>query len=482
MRQADRGLAFSARSFRDPSATTFVLPQGVFRVVDAQVAAELQGVLATGGVQGFVADGRLIGTRPCPVDELDQALGGNAIPAGEYACFRHDRVAFPSFAYEWPAAMLHAAGRLTLDLARTLLAHGYGLKDATPFNVLFRGPKPVFVDVTSIEARRPGDPLWMAEGQFLRSFLLPLLLERDTGLGPRELFLSRPDGIEPADAFGILGPLRALRGPALRLVALPTLFGGKADRQGQALYASRDTDPPKARFILDHLMGRLGRLLDGLTPRQSTSAWTGYVDERTYGDADLEAKATFVERALDGVSTLLDVGCNTGEFSLAAAARGCSVVAVDSDAAVVGRLWARAAEQGLDILPLVVDVSQPTPGTGFLNAQFPSFLDRCDSVGGFDGVLMLAVIHHLMVSAGLPLRAVVDLAARLTRRRLVLEIVLPEDPMFRRIARGREDLFADLTREAVLTALARRFDVVDVQDINQGTRCLVSCDRKEAAL
>ncbi|MBI5164735.1 MAG: class I SAM-dependent methyltransferase [Magnetospirillum sp.] len=479
MRHADRGLPFSASSFRDPVASTHVLADAVFRIVDEGFAAQLDQALALPGLRPFLDAGTLIATEPCPTAEVNGALMVGAIPAQGYVCYRHPRIAFPSYPYEWAPQMLHAAGRLTLDLARTLLAAGFGLKDATPFNVLFDGPRPVFIDVTSIERRRPSDPLWAAEGQFLRTILLPLLLERDIGLGLSALFLSHADGIDAVEAGRLLGRWRMLTGGAFGLVGLPALLSRRSQCQGENLYAPRDTAPDKARFILDHLIGRLARRLDALAPTAAQSHWTDYVDTRSYEDADVAAKAEFVSRALAGSGgRLLDVGCNTGEFSVLAARQGWSVVALDNDTAVAGRLWERAAKEGHDILPLVVDVAQPTPGTGLFNNQFPAFLARCDAAGGFDAVLMLAVIHHLMVTNGLPLRAVVDLAARLTRDRLILEIVLPDDIMFRKIARGRGELFAGLTRELVLAALAEKFDITGTLDLAGGGRCLVSCRRK----
>src|SRR5690349_129632 len=86
----------------------------------------------------------------------------------------HERIPFPSYPYEWAAPMLHAAGRLTLDLAASLAKEGMGLKDATPYNILFRGPQPVFVDLLSIERRDPRDAIWLPYAQFVRMFLSPL--------------------------------------------------------------------------------------------------------------------------------------------------------------------------------------------------------------------------------------------------------------------------------------------------------------------
>ena len=80
--------------------------------------------------------------------------------------------------------MLHAAGRLTLDLAQNCLKEGYSLKDASPYNVLFRSGMPVFLDLLSFELRNPCDPIWNPYAQFCRNFLLPLLAHKTSGRSP----------------------------------------------------------------------------------------------------------------------------------------------------------------------------------------------------------------------------------------------------------------------------------------------------------
>jgi SAM-dependent methyltransferase len=221
------------------------------------------------------------------------------------------------------------------------------------------------------------------------------------------------------------------------------------------------SDPDRAKFVLASLLKRLRRSLLRLSPPAATSSWTGYMtDLQHYSDSDAQRKEAFVSAALAEAAPrrVLDVGCNAGHYSFLAAKAGAGVVAVDGDAAVCGRVWRGAREARLDVLPLVVNIAQPTPATGFLNQECPSFLDRAS--GGFDLVLMLAVLHHVLVTERVPLRDALALAARLTRDALVIEFVPPADPMFRRIARGREHLHEDLTVEAFEAACAECFTIV----------------------
>lgn len=155
---------------------------------------------------------------------------------------------------------------------------------------------------------------------------------------------------------------------------------------------------------------------------------------------------------------VIDVGANTGHFSFLAAQAGASVVSIDYDPVCVGAIWQQAAQKGLDILPLVVDLSRPTPAVGWRNRECPSFLERAR--GAFDGALMLAVIHHLLVSERIPLSEILRLAADLVTRFAVIEFVGPEDSMFRRLTRGRDALHADLDKEVFERACAPYFEIV----------------------
>jgi SAM-dependent methyltransferase len=172
---------------------------------------------------------------------------------------------------------------------------------------------------------------------------------------------------------------------------------------------------------------------------------------------------------------VLDVGCNTGHFSRMAATHGASVVAIDQDPAVVDAVWTRALVDDLDILPLVVNLARPTPAIGWRNQECPSFLDR--TKGSFDLVLMLAVLHHLIVSEQVPLPAILELAAELTSEFLIIEFVAPEDPMFRSLVRGREELYRELTKESFERITNQWFSIIRSHQLSDSRCIYLLCKR-----
>jgi SAM-dependent methyltransferase len=464
-----RTLVTRERSFRDPGGFVFRSGSRIFRAVEPSAFETLKDFIDSPAAQSFTAAGQIVKTWfPDPGESRLE------IPA-HYCLAEHECIQFPSFPAEWPPEMLASAGFLTLDLAEQILPHGWRLKDATPYNVLFRGPAPVFVDVLSFERRDARDGLWPAYAQFVRTFLLPLLAACDSSLALNLIWLAGRDGLDPEQAYQSLSWTRRLTLPGLTLASFPTWFSRRAESQA-TLYLPRPTDPERASFTLAAMFRSLRRQLKGLSRASSAhgvSHWSKYLDTQIhYTPEQFAAKESFVTSALREFAPrrVLDVGANTGRFSELAARAGASVVAIDSDQAAAGRLWVRASEKKLDILPLVVDFCRPTPALGWRNRESPSFLDRAR--GGCDMLMMLAVVHHMLVSERVPLEEILALAAELSTDLLLIEFVEPADPMFRRLARGRDALYAHLTSAYFESACVPWFQILRKQTITESCRTL----------
>ena len=463
-----------AASFRDPAGRVVLLPDRVLRAVRAEALPDLDAFLATPLAQKLTSEGRLV--RSSVVNELPGEL--KPLLAGAARVVEHERIPFPAYPYEWSPGMLHRAGAVTVELAQSLLPLGLGLKDATPYNILFRGAQPVFVDVLSVERREPRDATWLPYAQFVRTFLLPLLAWKKFKLPLRDVFLAHRDGLEPEDLYRMTGPLERWLPPLLGLVTMPTRLGAQHSADDQEIYRPKlKDDPEQARYILCFQFAGLKKTLDKLAPTPDRSTWSDYMKTHSYSEQHFAGKEKFVREALAEIApkAVLDAGCNTGFFSFLAAERpGTSVVALDYDPEVIDRVFREAQSRKVDVLPLVVDLTRPSPATGWRNSECPAFLERAR--GRFDLVLMLALIHHMLVSERIPLEDVLDLAADLTRDAAVIEYVDPADAMFQRLTRGREALHRDLTPPAFEAAAQRRFHIV--RKLEQGTRTLYLLRRK----
>ena len=474
-----------APSFRDPMGCCCVLEHGVIRLVGSENVAEFEGFLKTRAAREFEAKRQLVSTRRLNQSEiagLSESTGMKSLLAARpgAAVYEHERIFFPSYPQEWPAEMLWEAGRLTLELGRAALAENYGLKDATPSNILFRGSEPVFVDALSFEHRKPGDPVWKPCAQFDRNFLLPLLANRRWGIPLADIFATRRDGLEPEEIYRLCQPWERFYPGILSLVSVPTWLSRRAHPDDQAIYKPRLlADTEKARYILEALFNRMGSTLRSLKPAaQRKSTWSNYMDSHSYNDPAFAAKEKFVRAALAEFKPrrVLDTGANTGHFSTLAAQAGAEVVAVDLDPVCAGGIWRRAREKKLNILPLVVNLARPSPATGWRNRECPSFLDR--SLGAFDGVLMLALVHHLLVRERIPLGEILGLAADFTTGLAVIEFVGPQDAMFRRLTRGRDDLHAALDERAFEECCSAHFEIVRSLPL-PGTHRTMYCLKKK---
>jgi 2-polyprenyl-3-methyl-5-hydroxy-6-metoxy-1,4-benzoquinol methylase len=474
-------------SFRDPAGQLFTIDGRIVRIVNRPGVRDLKAFLNSSTSRKFIELGSLVRTDILDARTAWSLFEKSAIQdlvndADGSMIVEHERVPFQNFPYEWPPEMLYSAGSLTLDLAESLLDEGLGLKDATPYNIVFRGANPVFVDLLSFEQRNPGDPIWLPQAQFERTFLLPLLVNKYFGIQLDQLLSVRRDGLEAEDVYRMCGPLRKLMPPFLSLISIPAWLGARHNEDNQTIYKSKILDNlDKARFILRSSFRRLRRILNNLEPeRGKSSAWSDYTStNNNYSESHLQAKNKFVDDAMIEFNpkTVLDIGCNTGDYSAIAARRGARVVAIDTDAVVIGETWRRADDEGLDILPLVVNLTRPSPATGWRNCECPAFLDRTRNA--FDAVLMLAVIHHMLVSERIPLPEIIDLAAEMTSDILVIEFIAPEDSMFRRLLRGRDQLFSELTPQLFEESCRRRFEIVRSQHLERTSRWLYVLRKKK---
>jgi hypothetical protein len=463
MRPAD-GPAVEPASFRDPANRVFYAGGQVLRGLGPDAVDDWTALSGSRFFPRLVAEGAI-----CPTEVADGL--SEAAAAGWATVLRHERVPFISYPYEWSFAMLRDAALLHLDLLLAALDEGLTTKDGSAYNLQWRGAAPQFIDIGSFERVRDGEP-WAGYRQFCQTMLYPLLLQAHLGVAFQPWLRAQVDGIEPAQLRRVFGGTRRFKAGVLKHVhlhdAVQARFAGDTTRNVRA-------DLREAGFSRELTVATvraLRKLVDRLDWQPPATHWAGYQETCTYTDEDRAHKVGFVGRALgaaDALDLVVDLGANDGTYSRIAAEHARYVVALEYDEAVVDRFYrALRAEGERRILPLVMDLANPSPGIGWRGAERASLEARAPA----DAALALAVIHHLAIGRNVPLPDVVDWLAAMGRR-VVVEFVDPQDPMAQRLLANKPaGLFADYRRDHFEKLLTERFEITEREELPSGTRAL----------
>jgi SAM-dependent methyltransferase len=448
-------------SLRDPDGFLAKSAGRLFRVVNPTASAVKLDLVNRPAFRAAMDSGAIAKTWRLEAGSVPAEIAVLASPT-QSQVFEHDILPFVSYPSEWSPLMLCDAALHTLDMQKLALSEGLILKDAAPTNIVFRGSRPVFVDFLSFVEREQGEYLWRARHQFDACFLLPLLLSIEAGVPIAWMLRDFLHGVSHEQAQRMLGIKSWFKPGLLGTVAIPAALSRGVSAVGSTHAARRKMDSDeRARFTLEHQASSLHAKLTKLRARliSGVSLWGDYTSTRGhYASAELDAKRSFVREALasTGVAEVLDLGANTGEFSELAAANA-RVKAVDIDELAVSGIAERARTRKLDITPLVGNLTQPTPAEGWRNGETRSLVDRLTQSA--DLVLVLALMHHLRITGGIPFAEIVALLADLTRRYVVFEIVPPADTMFAAMARGREPLYGDCEIARAEEALQVSFEI-----------------------
>ena len=379
----------------------------------------------------------------------------------------HPRIAVPTYPWEWTHSQWFAAAELTINLCQEAIVEGWILKDATPLNILFIGPRPVLVDVLSFERRDPSSAIWLAYGQYARTFLLPLLMSRMMGW-PLALTLFRRDGYEPQELYQAMSWPQRLSRSALWPISLPTWLDA---RSGAAPVKppAQSYDAAASAHILERSLSGLLKQTRRAMPAHAASNWSHYkTNLKHYTAEQAEQKRMWVQHVFEDVrpDAVLDIGANTGEYSTLAAESGARVIALERDAAAADRLFRSSSDLSRDIQTIHADLARPTPAAGWDNGEQSALLPRLE--GQCDLVMMLAVIHHLILMEQIPIPTIMALMHRIARRYLIVEWVPVSDPMFQSLMRGRDNLYGLLTDANLLAAASGLFKVTRQETLGNG--------------
>lgn len=449
-------------SFRDPAGFVFRRAGSVYRQVNRSYAPTFTRLEETGFLRELQQDELLIAHEQVGTDV--------AITEDAFAVLRPETVPFVSYPYEWCFGQLKDAALTTLELQTRALSRGFILRDASAYNVQFFGGRAVFIDSLSFATYQPGQP-WYAYGQFCEHFLAPLALMADRDI--RMAALQRPmsNGIPLDLASRLLGVATRLR-PGLVL----HLHAHAATRRRYAHDAAVQKSRTLSFAALGRLTEHLRSTIDGLRWEPGGTEWADYETEHGYDPESVQAKERAVAELLTPLHarTVWDLGANTGAYSAVAARLAARVVAIDGDYAATETHY-RRVRKSRSILPLVMDLRDPSPAHGWAHTERKSLSDR----GPADVVLALALIHHLVIGAGVPLPAVSRWLQELGRF-CIVEFVPPDDPQVMRLVSGRTEETHAYTEDDFLRAFALDFRVCERRPLPRSSRVLYLFERARA--
>ncbi len=455
-------------SFRDRDSRVVVSGDAIYRALSPEGAEDWAALSGSPLLEQLIAAGQVIGTR-----EVDPSVLGDSadlLPTGVTQVLEHDRVPFVSYPYEWTFSMLQDAAKLQLELGSAAIDAGLTLKDATPYNVQFLGSKPTFIDIGSFEKIPEGEP-WIAYRQFCMLYLYPLLFQAHKDLPFHPWLRGSIDGIQPIDAIKVFSLRDRLRRGVFLHTSLHARLDRRANKSGPgSAEENKNTRTVKPKQIQAQLQS-MERLISKLKWKAGETSWSGYRQSNTYSDSDDQRKQAFVGEvaAIEKPTLTWDMGCNDGAYSRIAAEHSERVVAFDFDHATVEALYRSLREEGnTKILPLVSNLADPSPALGWRGLERKTLVDR----GAPDLMLALALIHHVSISANIPVADFLQWARDLGTT-LLIEFPKRTDPMVRALlANKHEGANPDYEEGNFERELERRFTVERREELPSGDRIL----------
>lgn len=445
-------------SFRDPAGFIFYEDNEVFRFISPTYYHEYKQFKALGLYRELIDKGYLI-----PFDEIEEESSNE----GQAIIIKPKKIPFISYPYEWTFSQLKEAGMLTLEIQKIALKYGLQLKDASSFNIQFIGSKPFFIDTLSFEYCKR-KIMWGAYKQFCQHFLAPLTLCSFCDSRMKSLFVSNIDGI-PLDLAKQLIPKKAYFNPTrfLHLWLHERFQKGKNSKQIN-LTSPREIKKPSSSAF--GLVESLQSSIQHLKRKKEKSVWNFYYQGDSYQEEAFEEKKSVIAKLLYELkpNILWDLGSNEGLFTEIVSKYCKYSVAFDLDLTCIENMYNRLKNKKNEvILPLHIDIANPSPGIGWNSQERFGLIER----GPCDVAMALALIHHLLVSANIPLKQIVVFFEKICRH-LIIEYVSPTDPKFLQICQTNPQDFSFFTEETFIAAFSKSFTLKSRTPIEKSSRVI----------
>ncbi|RYY25603.1 MAG: class I SAM-dependent methyltransferase [Sphingomonadales bacterium] len=452
-------------SFRDPGGTVMRDGERILRIVRSSAAEDYRAFQASGLLERLVQEKRLVPSIELN-EPLREELGGELL-------LEHPALPFISYPYEWGFTLLRRAALHHLEVQIDALKAGFALSDATAYNVQFDGARPVFIDHLSFTRYREGEP-WAGHRQFCMQFLNPLILWSRFGVPPNAWFRGSLEGIAPEE----MAPLLKLRHKLSWTVFSHVTLQASIQRKlaGSVTGAERANATKLRQSGYEAILLGLKHFVHSCRlPKQATT-WADYATHNSYAAEQAEAKKMFVMRAVESQrpALLVDLGCNSGDYSLAALDAGAErVIGFDFDHGALEAASARTDLATRAFLPLWLDAANPSPSQGWAEAERRGLSARFANA---DSMVALAFIHHLAIGRNIPLSMAVDWLMSVAPRG-VIEFPNKSDPMVQLLLSQRRDIFPSYNEENFLAEVSKRGRIVEQEHVSDRRRLLVHYDR-----
>ncbi len=449
-------------SFRDRNGRVFYANNAVFRALGRQALQEWEVLSSRKFFPRFMSDGKIVNT-------IDIELSDNFSISGDWAAFlKHETIPFISYPYEWSFGMLKDTALLQVELLLSALDEGMILKDSSAFNFQWNGTNPVFIDIPSFEKLKDGEP-WIGYRQFCQMFLYPLMLQAYKNIPFQPWFRGCIDGLDPEDFYKLMSARDLLRPGVFIHAYLQAKAQKKYGNTKQNIKQNLRSVGFNKELIKNNVKG-LRKIIHGLSWKRAKSEWSHYANEHNYTDSEHEIKKSFVHNIIDAQPWKLvwDMGCNTGTFSRIAAKNAKYVVAMDFDHLTIEYLYQELKKEGNSkILPLIYNMANPSPNLGWRGLERKSLPER----GKPELTLCLALIHHIVITANIPLKEFIDWLASLGTS-VIIEFVTKADPMVKKLLLNKEDNYSDYETEYFEHCLSNAFNLAERKLLTSGTRIL----------
>jgi ribosomal protein L11 methylase PrmA len=442
-------------SFRDPSGFIFYKNNIIYRQINNHYKAEYEHLMNSGLYQKLVTENLLMSHKEVNVKPV--------LPNKSFKIIEPKRISFISYPYEWSFTQLKDAALLTLKIEKIALEFDMTLKDASSYNIQFVDDRPIFIDTLSFEKYHEGEG-WKAYKQFCQHFVGPLALMSHTDIRLNQLFRVHIDGI-PVDLTSKLLPFRTR-------FMFSLLSHIHLHAKSQKHYEGKNTNK-KIKMNKRSFVGLIESLRSGIEKTKwniDKTEWGDYYSETNYSDSSLIEKKNIISKMIDSVNPkqVWDLGANTGLFSRLSSKKKIFTVSFDVDPAAVEKNYLDIKKNNdKNILPLILDLTNPSSNIGWANEERKSFVQR----GPADLILALALIHHLVISNNVPLSKLADFFHR-NCNNLIIEFIPKSDSQVQRLLSTREDIFDEYDKENFEKYFKQYFNIVEIKNIEGSQRIL----------